>query len=53
MKTEQRDAIKFCVRLQKSATETLDLLETAYCNDSLKRSAVCNWRKRFRERRVT
>ena len=51
METEQRYAIKFCLRLQKSATETLDLLQTAYGNDSLKRSAVFNWHKRFREGR--
>ena len=51
METEQRYAIKFWVRLQKSATETLDLLQTAYGNDSLKRSAGFNWHKRFREGR--
>ena len=48
---EQRYAIKFCVRLKKSATETLNLLQEAFHENALKKTAVFDWHKRFREGR--
>ena len=48
---EQRYAIKFCERLNKSATETLNLLQEAFTENALKKTAVFEWHKRFREGR--
>lgn len=48
---EQRVCIKFCVKLDKSATETIQLLQQAYGDSSLKKSQVFNWHRRFREGR--
>ena len=48
---EQRYAIKFCVTLEKSATETLAMLEKAYGEDSLSRAQVFRWHKTFKEGR--
>jgi hypothetical protein len=39
-KTEQRVCIKFCVKLGKSATETLEMLCEAFAEHSLSRTAV-------------
>ena len=50
---EQRYSIKFCVLLGKSATETKTLLEQAYGQDSLGKTMVYEWHRRFREGRVT
>ncbi|EFN66790.1 hypothetical protein EAG_04418, partial [Camponotus floridanus] len=40
---EQRYAIKFCVKLQKTAKETFDLLTQAFKNDCLSYSQVKKW----------
>lgn len=48
---EQRYAIKFCVKLGKSATETLGMCQQAYGNDSLSRAQIFNWHKCFKEGR--
>ena len=48
---EQRYAIKFCFKLGKSATETFDLLQLAYHEDSLSRARIFEWHKRFRDGR--
>ncbi|KAG5323481.1 GVQW3 protein, partial [Acromyrmex heyeri] len=37
---EQRAAIKFCFKLKKTPSETLELLQTAYGNECLSRSKV-------------
>ena len=42
---EQHYAIKFCVKLENSATETLATLEKAYGEDSLSRAQVFRWHK--------
>jgi len=50
-KFEQRWAIKFCVRLGKSATVTYEKLQRAYGEHSLSRSQVFRWHKSFLEGR--
>jgi hypothetical protein len=37
---EQRAAIKFCVKLKKTATEMFEMLKSAYREESLSRSSV-------------
>jgi len=46
---EQRYAIKFCVKLNKSATETFASLTKAYGDANLSRTMVFKWHKAFRE----
>ena len=48
---EQRYAIKFCVKLNKSATETFASLTEAYGDATLSRSMVFKWHKAFKEGR--
>ena len=47
-KTEQRACIKFCVRLDKTAVETLDMIRKAFGDLSLGRSTVFEWHARFK-----
>jgi uncharacterized cysteine cluster protein YcgN (CxxCxxCC family) len=46
---EQRINIKFCAKLDKSASETLQMLTEAYGLDAMKKSSVFEWHKRFKE----
>jgi len=46
---EQRYAIKICVKLNKSATETFASLTEAYGDATLWRSMVFKWHKAFKE----
>ena len=46
---EQRYAIKFCVKLNKSATEIFVSLTEAYGDDTLSRTMVFKWHKAFKE----
>ncbi|XP_040206118.1 protein GVQW3-like [Rana temporaria] len=46
---EQRINIKFCVKIGKSASETLALLQQAYGDHSIKKSNVFEWHKQFKE----
>ena len=46
---EQRYAIKFCVKLNKSATETFASLTEAYGDATLSRIMVFKWHKAFKE----
>ena len=48
---EQRYAIKFCVKLNKSATETFTSLTEAYEDATLSRTMVFKWHKAFKEGR--
>jgi hypothetical protein len=47
-KTEQHVCIKFCVKLDKSATETLDMLREAFREYSLSQTAVFDWHSHFK-----
>jgi hypothetical protein len=46
---EQRAAIMFCVELKKTATETFEMLKSAYGEERLLRTSVFQWHKRFKE----
>ena len=48
---EQRYAVKFCVKLNKSATETFASLTEAYGDATLSRTMVFKWHKAFKESR--
>jgi len=48
---EQRYAMKFCVKLNKSATETFASLTKAYGDGTLSRTMVFKWHKAFKEGR--
>jgi len=48
---EQRYAIKFCTKLGKSGSETLQLLRTAYGDAALSSSQVFRWHKAFKDGR--
>ena len=48
---EQRKSIKFCVKLGKTFTETLEMLRKAYGDPALSRTTVYEWFKRFKEGR--
>jgi hypothetical protein len=50
-KFEQRCAIKFCVKLGESATETYEKLQRAYGEHSLPTAQVFRWHKSFLEDR--
>ena len=51
MTIEQRINIKFCVKLGKTATETLKMLRDVYGDSSMSRTRVFEWHKRFVEGR--
>jgi len=48
---EQQINIKFCVKIGKSANETLALLTVAYGEYVMKKSSVFEWHRRFKEGR--
>lgn len=48
---EQRISIKFCVKLNKSASETHHLLKEAYGDEVMSRARIFDWHKRFKEGR--
>jgi hypothetical protein len=50
-KLEQRKNIKFCVKIGKSASETLALLTVAYGEYAVKKSIVFEWHRRSKEGR--
>ena len=48
---EERYAIKFCLNLEKNATETHGMLQTAFGASYMNRASVFKWHKRFKEGR--
>jgi hypothetical protein len=48
---EQRMNTKFCVKISKSASETLALLTVANDEYAMKKSSVFKWHRRFEEGR--
>jgi hypothetical protein len=48
-----RVCIKFCVKLGKYATKTLEMLDEAFGEHSLSRTPVFEWHSRFRAGRVS
>jgi hypothetical protein len=45
---EQCINIKFCAKLGKSASETLQMLTEAYDADAAKKLSVSEWHKRYK-----
>jgi hypothetical protein len=52
-KIEQHICGKFCVKLDKSATETLEMLHEVFGEHSLRRRAVFEWHSRFKASRAS
>ena len=50
---EQRFAVKFSVKLGKSTTETVSMLNTAYDDVAMKRAKYFRWHKRFKNGRLS
>ena len=48
---EERYAIKFCFKLGKNATETYEMLQTAFGASCMNQASVFEWHKRFKEGR--
>ena len=48
---EQRYAIKFCVGLGKSGTETLIMIGQMFKDESMSQTAVFKWHKLFKDGR--
>jgi len=46
---ELRINIKFCVKIDKSASETIPLLTVAYSEYSMKKSSVFEWHRQFKD----
>ena len=46
---EQRANIKFCFKLNKSATETHKLLQEVYGDTAVTNKTICKWFERFRD----
>ena len=49
--SEERYATKFCFKLGKNATETYEMLQTAFGPSCMNRASVFEWHKRFKEGR--
>jgi hypothetical protein len=52
-KIEQPVCIKFCAKLGKSTTETLEMFREAFRERSLSREVVFEWHSRFKACRVS
>jgi hypothetical protein len=52
-KIEKHVSIKFCMKLGKSTTETLEMLHEAFGEHSLSQKAVLEWHSCFKAGRVT
>ena len=51
LSAEQRVAIKFCVKLSKTASEAHEMLQLAYKEAALSCSRTFKWRKKFKNGR--
>ena len=51
MSVEQRTNLKFLVRLGKSPSEALRMLQEVYGQETISRSHVFEWHRRFKEGR--
>ena len=51
MSVEQRINLKILVRLRKTPTEALKLLQEVYGNHTMSRTRLFEWHKRFKEGR--
>jgi hypothetical protein len=49
VKEEQRVAIKFCCKVDFSATKNVELIQKAYSDAALSQTTVFEWHKRFQE----
>ena len=49
--SEEPYAIKFCFKLEKNATETYGMLQTAFRPSCLNRASVFEWHRRFKDGR--
>ena len=49
--TLEEHAIKFCFKLEKNATETYGMLQTAFRPSCMNQASVFEWHKRFKEGR--
>jgi hypothetical protein len=52
-KIVQRVCIKFCVKIGKSPTQTLEMLRGAFGEHSLSRAEVFQWHSHFKDGRVS
>jgi hypothetical protein len=52
-KIKQHACIKFCVKLGKPATETLEMLREAFREHSLSQTAVFEWHSCFKDGQVS
>ena len=50
---ERRVCIKFCANLGKSATETLEMIQQGFGDQSLSRAQVFQWHARFKTGRTS
>ena len=50
---EQRSAMKFCVANKNSRQETFEMLETAFGNNALKKTALYKWYSKFEQGDLT
>ncbi|XP_029171344.1 protein GVQW3-like [Nylanderia fulva] len=48
---EQRYLIKFCAKLNKTATETFGMIQEAYKEEAMSRAMVFMWHKRLKDGR--
>jgi hypothetical protein len=49
LKKEQRAAIKFCVKLKKTTTETFQMMKSACIEERLPRTNVFEWHEMSKE----
>lgn len=52
-KSEQRIYIKFCLKLEKSCAETIDVMKTAFGDKCMSKTQTKKWYKRFQDSRTS